>query len=139
MVVEITKAFLGGGLIGLAAVGLLFFNGRIAGISGILGGAILPKPGEWGWRLCFILGLIAGGLVLRGLFPGSVPQGNHVPLNYFAIGGLLVGVGTKIGGGCTSGHGVCGIPRGSLRSLTATVLFMAAGFITVYLVRHVLY
>lgn len=129
---------LGGILIGLAASLLLLFNGRVAGISGIVGGLLPPERGDIGWRVAFVAGLVGGGLLLGGLFPrvlgAPVVTGVAVPV----VAGLLVGFGTRLGNGCTSGHGVCGLARGSLRSLVATLTFMATGALTVFLVRHVL-
>jgi uncharacterized membrane protein YedE/YeeE len=127
----------GGLLIGLAAAVLLLFNGRIAGISGILGGLLRLARGDVAWRIAFLAGLLAApflvALVSR-LPPLQVDAGNGT----LVAAGLLVGLGTRYGSGCTSGHGVCGIARGSPRSFAATAAFMAAGFLTVYLVRHVL-
>jgi len=130
-------SFGGGLLIGLGAALLLLANGRIAGVSGILGGLLRPARGDIGWRLAFILGLLAaplGWLALRAMPPAQI---DHTPA-LLALSGLLVGLGTRFGSGCTSGHGVCGIARLSPRSLAATLCFMAAGFATVFLTRHVL-
>jgi uncharacterized membrane protein YedE/YeeE len=127
----------GGILIGLATALLLLANGRMAGISGILGGLLRPASGDIAWRLCFVLGLFLAPLVwltMRAMPPAQI---DHSPA-MLATGGLLVGIGTRFGSGCTSGHGVCGIARLSPRSLLATACFMAAGFITVFVVRHVL-
>jgi uncharacterized membrane protein YedE/YeeE len=127
----------GGLLIGLAAAVLVLFNGRIAGISGILGGLLRPARGDVAWRLAFLGGLLAAPFLVAlvsGLPPLQVDAGTGT----LVAAGLLVGVGTRYGAGCTSGHGVCGVARGSPRSLAATAAFMAAGFLTVYLVRHVL-
>jgi uncharacterized protein len=127
----------GGLLIGVAAAWLAWFNGRIAGISGILGGLLTPRPGETRWRLAFVLGLIAAPGVyalVTTLPPVQVDAG--MPL--LVVAGLLVGVGTRYGAGCTSGHGVCGISRRSPRSLAATIAFMGAGFLTVFVARHLL-
>ena len=130
---------LGGGvLIGLAAALLWLGIGRIAGISGILGAAIAPGAGERGWRVAFIAGLVAAPL-LFGLARGALPQSTVAASPaIIVIAGLLVGFGTRLGGGCTSGHGVCGVARLSPRSLAATGLFMAAGVATVFVARHVL-
>ena len=130
-------ALAGGLLIGLAAGGLLLFNGRIAGVSGILGGLLRPAPGESGWRLAFLAGL-AGAPLLYTLV-AALPQ-VEVDAGWPAliVSGLLVGIGTRYGAGCTSGHGVCGLARGSARSLAATLGFMGAGFATVFIVRHLL-
>lgn len=127
---------LGGLLIGVATAGLLLFNGRIAGISGIASGVFSQRSRDWVWRLSFMLGLLAGGFGLKAFFPqafGPVPTGSPMVL---AIAGLLVGFGAQIAHGCTSGHGVCGLARRSLRSFAATGTFMATGMLTVYLVKH---
>jgi hypothetical protein len=128
---------LGGALIGLASALLLLANGRIAGISGILGRSLLPAAGDLRWRLAFLVGLPlgAGGVGL------VAPATRALDITHSAVllvaGGLLVGYGTQLGSGCTSGHGVCGLARGSRRSLVATAAFMAAGMVTVFVVRHV--
>jgi len=130
------SAAIGGALIGLAAVLLTLFTGRIAGISGIFGGCLNLGAGDKGWRIAFIAGLIlaplAGGLVG---FPLAAPE---MPASYVVIvaAGLLVGFGTRLGGGCTSGHGICGIARLSPRSIVATVIFMAVAVAVVALTRH---
>jgi uncharacterized protein len=131
------SALAGGILIGLAAAWLILANGRILGASGLLGGLIPPRAGEWRWRAEAILGLIAAPFVARLLFAPATPviEANAVTL---IAGGLLVGFGTRLANGCTSGHGVCGLARLSPRSLAATATFMAAGFATVFLVRHAL-
>ena len=125
----------GGVMIGLAAVLLLIFSGRIAGISGILGGLLTPVKGDLSWRLAFLLGLIASPVIFSLIY---VLPPIHIEASYptIIVAGLLVGIGTRYGSGCTSGHGVCGLSRRSPRSLVATAAFMAAGFITVYIVRH---
>ncbi|CDS53367.1 Probable transmembrane protein [Polaromonas sp. CG9_12] len=130
-------ALAGGALIGLAAALFLLLNGRIAGISGVLGGLLKPARGDIAWRAAFILGLVGAPLVY-GLFAGlPVPQ---IDADYAALiaAGLLVGVGTRYGSGCTSGHGVCGVARLSPRSGVATACFMAAGFASVFVIRHLL-
>lgn len=131
-------ALLGGVMIGLSAVLLLLLNGRIAGISGIIGGLFQPKkPGDFAWRLAFVLGLIAAPLLYQ-LF-ASLPESRiDADWGILVVAGLCVGLGSRIGSGCTSGHGVCGISRLSPRSLIATLTFMGAGFLVVYVVRHVL-
>ena len=128
-------ALLGGALIGLAAAAFILFNGRIAGISGIVGGLLRPQRGEVGWRLAFVVGLLAAPLLyaLWGTRPAARIEAG--PLTLLAAG-FLVGVGTRYGAGCTSGHGVCGLSRLSPRSLVATLAFMGAGFLTVYVLRH---
>jgi uncharacterized protein len=126
----------GGVLVGLAIALLLLVNGRVAGISGIVAGAVLPDaPGERRWRLFFLGGLLGGGLVARVVAPGVLgPMAMPVPV--LALAGLLVGFGTRLGGGCTSGHGVCGVSRGSLRSIVATGTFLTVAGLVVFLVRH---
>ncbi|WP_105132883.1 YeeE/YedE family protein [Burkholderia sp. BE12] len=127
----------GGVLIGLAAAWLVAFNGRIAGISGIVGGLLTAGGAERGWRVAFIAGLIVAPFVMRVAGAGLTPQ---VDANWpeLLAAGLLVGIGTRYAGGCTSGHGVCGMSRGALRSVVATATFMVAGFVTVFVRRHVL-
>lgn len=126
------SALLGGALIGLAAAGLWWLIGRLAGVSSILGGVLRPQPGELGWRLAFIAGLLAAGGLAMAIAPDRVSF--HQPAGYvqLLIAGMLVGIGTRVGGGCTSGHGVCGIGRLSPRSIVATLLFMAVAMVTVF-------
>lgn len=124
----------GGLLIGLAAVILLLGIGRVAGVSGILGAATFAGPRD-GWRLAFLLGLPLGAAVVATLRSGA-PIDIDTGRAGLVVAGLLVGFGTQLGSGCTSGHGVCGIARGSGRSIAATLVFMATGFATVYVVRH---
>lgn len=128
---------LGGMLIGLAAAVMLAFNGRIAGISGILGGLLEAGEG-WRWRGRFLLGMVLGGLGLLVFAPSAMPGAAIDSLPLLIGAGLLVGFGTRLGGGCTSGHGVCGISRLSVRSLTATGIFMAAAMLTTFVMRHVI-
>ena len=129
-------ALIGGLIIGLAAAMFVLLNGRIAGISGIVGGLLKPKSGDIAWRLLFIAGLLIAPLVY-GFF-AALP---HITIDanfpMLTAAGLLVGVGTRYASGCTSGHGVCGLSRLSPRSLVATLSFMGAGFATVYIIRHV--
>lgn len=134
----------GGVLLGLAAAAFILVNGRILGISGIVGGLLAAVRGERAWRLAFLAGLLlspiaAKGLAGAGLWPAGVPAAPRIAAGTLALitAGLLVGYGTRLGSGCTSGHGVCGLSRLSPRSLVATMLFMAAGFVTVFLLRHV--
>ena len=125
----------GGMLIGLAAALLILFNGRIAGISGIVGGLLRPRSGDLGWRIAFLAGLI-GTPLLYPLWQALPSVQIDAGTPALILAGLLVGVGVRYGAGCTSGHGVCGLSRLSPRSLAATCAFMAAGFLTVYLLRH---
>ena len=130
------SALIGGALIGLAAAMLWLGNGRIAGISGIVGNLLAPGAGDSGWRVAFIAGLIAAPLHY-GAAGGAVPEiVVTAPSAVVIAGGLLVGFGTRLGGGCTSGHGVCGLARLSPRSMVATLLFMACGIATVFAARH---
>ncbi|WP_208539110.1 YeeE/YedE family protein [Algihabitans albus] len=129
-------ALAGGALIGLSASLLMLASGRIAGIAGILGGLFRPVPGEWGWRIAFLVGLLLGPMLV-GLLGGRVPAPSFQTGTLGMIAaGLLVGFGTRLGAGCTSGHGVCGLARLSPRSLAATLIFMTAAIVTVYLLRH---
>ena len=127
----------GGLLIGLAAVLFLMFNGRIAGVSGIVGGLLNFNRGDISWRIAFVAGLVLSPLALVLVSPMPKVQINtSYPL--LIVAGLLVGIGTRYGSGCTSGHGVCGLSRRSPRSIVATIAFMLAGFITVYIFRHLI-
>lgn len=125
----------GGLAIGLAASLLLLFNGRVAGISGIYSGVLLPRSGDFAWRAAFVGGLIAGGLVTSLLAPALFTIEYDRTLPMVAVAGLLVGFGVRLGSGCTSGHGVCGLSRMSARSLVATVTFIFTGALTVLAVR----
>jgi len=127
----------GGALIGLGTALFILLNGRIAGISGVLGGLLAPRAGDIAWRLAFLAGLLLAPIAWR-LFAPLPPSTVAASTPILVVAGLLVGVGTRFGSGCTSGHGVCGLSRLSPRSLVATGSFMAAGFITVYVVRHLL-
>jgi uncharacterized membrane protein YedE/YeeE len=130
----------GGLLLGVAAALFILLNGRVLGISGILGGLLPPKSGDTFWRIAFLLGMATAPVVYALLAPADMIQVPRIDagLATIVVAGLLVGVGTRYGSGCTSGHGVCGLSRLSPRSLVATLSFMAAGFIVVALVRHVL-
>lgn len=131
------SALAGGVMIGVAASMLFLFNGKIAGISGILGSVLKPSSSDKGWRLTFLIGLVASPF----LFSLALPlPAVYVETSSTAliIAGLLVGFGTRYGQGCTSGHGVCGLSRWSRRSLLATASFMLAGFVTVYVTRHLI-
>ncbi len=127
----------GGIMIGLAAVALILINGRIAGISGIVGALLRPQPGDVLWRVLFVVGML-GAPVIWVLF-SALPE-IRIDAGYplLVVAGLLVGVSTRYGAGCTSGHGVCGLSRLSPRSLVATLAFMATGFLTVYVTRHLI-
>ena len=133
-------ASLGGGLVlGIAASLLMLLDGRVLGISGILGGLVVPRAGDAGWRLAFLLGLAVSPVVFSAIAPASLVTPRIVAgTPVLLASGLLVGLGTRYGAGCTSGHGVCGLSRLSPRSLVATLCFMASGFLTVGLVRHFL-
>ena len=128
----------GGILLGLASALFILVNGRILGISGILGGLLLPKGADAGWRVAFLLGMLAAPVTLAWIAPADLITAPTIDAAYEAvvIAGLLVGYGTRLGSGCTSGHGVCGLSRLSPRSLVATGSFMAAGFAIVYVMRH---
>lgn len=127
----------GGLLIGVAAAMFLLFNGRIAGISGIIGGLLRPAAGDIGWRIAFVAGLL-GAPVVYGLAARLPPVHVDANVTTLIVAGLLVGAGTRYGSGCTSGHGVCGLSRLSPRSMVATAAFMLAGFVTVFIMRHLI-
>ncbi|MGE0233221.1 MAG: YeeE/YedE family protein [Flavobacteriaceae bacterium] len=131
------EALIGGVLIGMAAVMLMALNGRIAGMTGILAGLVPPYPSDWPWRAAFTFGALAAPAVYAAM-GGHLEFG--VPISTAAMigGGLVVGAGAYVGSGCTSGHGVCGMARLSPRSIVATCIFMAATFVTVFVVRHVI-
>ncbi|MBF9197786.1 YeeE/YedE family protein [Microvirga terrestris] len=132
------SALIGGVLIGASAALLLVLNGRVAGISGILGGLLQPVPGETGWRMAFLAGMFIAPLVYIA-FGGSLPAvAMEASLPVVIVGGLIVGFGTRLGGGCTSGHGVCGVSRVSPRSIVATLVFLATAVATVFVARHVI-
>ncbi|MFZ9652657.1 MAG: YeeE/YedE family protein [Steroidobacteraceae bacterium] len=131
-------SLLGGIMLGVAAVGFILLNGRILGISGILGGLLVPRSGDTSWRLSFLSGLLVAPITMSLLAPEIVRAPRIDSDNATVVlAGLLVGLGTLYGSGCTSGHGVCGLSRLSPRSLVATVAFMASGFAIVYVVRHI--
>lgn len=130
--VDWIRALEGGALIGLSASLMLGFNGRIAGISGILGGLLKPTAGDVAWRALFVAGLFVGGLIALALMPGAFSVGT-ASLGAVVLAGVLVGFGTRVGNGCTSGHGVCGISRFSPRSVVATLTFIGTGAVTVLL------
>lgn len=127
----------GGALIGLAATMFILLNGRIAGISGVVGGLLRPERGDVFWRVSFIAGLVIAPILFEAVYELPDIEMGASTLTLIAAG-LLVGIGTRYGSGCTSGHGVCGLSRRSPRSLVATVAFMASGFLTVFVIRHLL-
>ena len=128
----------GGIMLGLASAAFILVNGRILGISGILGGLLVPRLGDIGWRIAFLLGMAAAPFVSGLLLPSGYLELPRIEAGYIAIAiaGLLVGFGTRYGSGCTSGHGVCGLSRLSPRSLVSTLTFMGLGFLVVYVMRH---
>ncbi len=129
-------ALAGGVLIGLAATLLLWLNGRLAGISGIVGGVVMPRRGDTAWRVAFLLGLTGAGAAWLALVPGAFVPREGFPPAALVAAGLLVGFGARMGNGCTSGHGVCGLGRLSPRSLAAVVTFMSSAIVTTFIVRH---
>ena len=131
------SALIGGAIIGAAVALFVVLNGRIAGVSGILGGLARPRAGDISWRIAFVAGLVAAPLAW-GLLAALPEIRVDASFPALAAAGLLVGVGTRYGGGCTSGHGVCGVSRVSPRSIAATAAFMAAGFATVFVARHLI-
>ena len=135
--ISLLQSLLGGALIGCAAVLLYLSNGRIAGVSGVLGGALYEPIRVAQWRFAFLFGLVAGGVLLLFVLPRATVVHITDSMPLVVAGGLLVGYGSRLGGGCTSGHGVCGLARFSRRSLIATLTFMFTAMITVFVVRHV--
>ena len=131
------SALAGGVLIGIAVALFALLNGRVAGISGILGGLLSPVKGDVAWRVAFVSGLV-GAPIVYALFAALPKAQIDASFASLMVAGFLVGIGTRYGAGCTSGHGVCGVSRLSPRSIVATILFMAAGFVTVYAMRHIL-
>jgi uncharacterized membrane protein YedE/YeeE len=131
------SALAGGALIGLAAVAMMLLQGRIAGISGIVGGLLTPRTGEVAWRAAFVIGML-GGAAVAGAVVGIPVLRDRPGLAVIAAAGLLVGFGTRLGSGCTSGHGICGLARLSPRSLVATCIFMASAATVVFVARHAL-
>ena len=133
---SVVLASIGGILIGLAAAMMMLLNGRIAGISGILRGVLDPERGDFAWRAAFVVGLLMTGAALLWLRPETFPTELPRSPGALALAGVLVGFGTRLGSGCTSGHGVCGMSRLSPRSIVATLTFMVTGAIAVAVVRH---
>ena len=130
------SALFGGALIGLAAAGMWWLLGRLAGVSSILGTTLISRGEDFAWRAAFIAGLFLAGLAAVVLFPGEVQFNLEAGYGQLLLGGALVGLGTQMGSGCTSGHGVCGVSRLSPRSIVATLLFMVTGMVTVYFWVH---
>jgi uncharacterized membrane protein YedE/YeeE len=129
-------SLIGGLLIGLSASAMLLFDGKITGISGIFAGILSPTKGDTVWKVCFLAGLIVGGVLLRLFLPHAFDFGVVPSWGVLALAGLLVGVGARLGNGCTSGHGICGVSRLSARSIVATVTFVASGAVVVFVVNH---
>ncbi|UUM32629.1 YeeE/YedE family protein [Vibrio japonicus] len=132
------ESLAGGILLGISATLMLLVNGKVAGISGILTGLMTPKTRDFAWRLLFAIGMVAGGVIGVWGFSSDVPQVYSSSTAMLAIAGLLVGVGTRLGNGCTSGHGICGIGRLSKRSMVATCIFMFVAAVTVYARLHLI-
>ncbi|EGQ7918088.1 YeeE/YedE family protein [Vibrio parahaemolyticus] len=130
------ESLFGGILLGISAIILLLVNGKIAGISGIMNGIMSPKKGDYSWRLLFAVGMIAGGLISVLMLGVAVPSTANLSLGMVIAAGLLVGIGTRLGNGCTSGHGICGMGRLSKRSIVATCVFMAVAGLTVFVRLH---
>ncbi len=130
------ESLFGGILLGISATILLLVNGKIAGISGIMNGIMSPKKGGYSWRLLFAVGMIAGGLISVLMLGVAVPSTANLSLGMVIAAGLLVGIGTRLGNGCTSGHGICGMGRLSKRSIVATCVFMAVAGLTVFVRLH---
>ncbi|MBM7035716.1 YeeE/YedE family protein [Vibrio ulleungensis] len=132
------ESLFGGMLLGVSATILLLINGKIAGISGILAGLLAKKPNDFSWRLIFVAGLIGGGALASTFFGADIPTSYSSSTPLLIVAGLLVGVGTKLGNGCTSGHGICGMGRFSKRSIVATMVFMLAAAMTVFFRLHLI-
>ncbi|TOI49111.1 hypothetical protein CGI59_21570 [Vibrio parahaemolyticus] len=130
------ESLFGGILLGISATILLLVNGKIAGISGIMNGIMSPKKGDYSWRLLFAVGMIAGGLISILMLGVAVPSTANLSLGMVIAAGLLVGIGTRLGNGCTSGHGICGMGRLSKRSIVSTCVFMAVAGLTVFVRLH---
>jgi uncharacterized protein len=131
-------ALLGGALVALGLLLALVAGRRVVGVSGVVGGIVLPSAGDTAWRVAFLIGLLVGGVLLAVVAPGTLTFTLDRSLPALAVSGLLVGFGTRLGNGCTSGHGVCGVARLSRRSLVATATFVAAGAATVFAAQHLI-
>lgn len=129
------NALIGGVLIGVAVSLMLVFNGRVTGISGIISGILKPQKGDFLWRFLFVLGLLTGGLFLKIYLPDTFQLRSSAQMIDYAFGGVLVGFGTLLGNGCTSGHGVCGISRMSVRSILATITFISFGILSLFIFK----
>ncbi len=138
MPLDIAAPLLGGALLGLSASGLLLVSGRIAGVSGIIAGLLRPSQGEVLWRVLFVVGMVTAGLIASRVHPATFPVPVARSSVAFVAAGVLVGFGTRLGNGCTSGHGICGIGRLSVRSIAATVTFIITGIVTVFVSRYLL-
>ncbi len=132
------ESLAGGILLGISATIMLLLNGKVAGISGIMTGLLTPKSKDFAWRLLFALGMVSGGVIGVLVFAGEVPTGYSSSTFVLALAGLLVGIGTRLGNGCTSGHGICGIGRLSKRSMVATCVFMFVAAVTVFVRLHLI-
>jgi hypothetical protein len=132
-------SLIGGLALGISATIYILINGKIMGISGIVGGMVSPKSGDLLWRITFLLGMLASPLLLKLIVPNGYVFTARIDANIgeIILAGLLVGIGTRYGSGCTSGHGICGLARLSPRSMVATLSFMLSGFVTVYIMRHI--
>lgn len=130
------ESLFGGVLLGISATLMLLFNGKIAGISGVLTGLMTPKTGDFAWRFLFALGMVSGGVLGVLFFSAEVPHTFTIGSGMLVLAGLLVGIGTRLGNGCTSGHGICGIGRLSPRSIVATCVFMVVAAMTVFVRLH---
>lgn len=136
---DFLMSLVGGLLIGFAAVLLMFFHGRVAGVSGILTGTLFPAGfDDWAWRFAFLVGAVIAPALLTSFGGYVIPFQNSTPLPWLVGGGFIAGIGVTLGSGCTSGHGVCGNARFSIRSIVATLIFMATATVTVFISRHVI-
>ncbi|NOH51463.1 YeeE/YedE family protein [Vibrio coralliilyticus] len=126
-------SLIGGAFLGLSATMLLMINGKVAGISGVVNGILSPKRNDLFWRLLFLIGMVAGGALSVIVIGVEIPSTESIPTFVLVIAGLMVGFGTRLGNGCTSGHGICGVGRLSLRSIVATAIFMVVAALTVYI------
>ncbi len=134
----IPSALLGGAIIGVAAVMMLALNGRILGVSGIAAGILSQQTSDKALRLLFLIGMVVGGLIVARLLPAAMPGAVTTNIGWLMAAGFIVGFGTRLGGGCTSGHGVCGMSRLSARSIVATCVFMFIAMMSVFIIRHVI-